>query len=326
MRALRFVEPNAVSVDEVEVPGIGRDEVLVAARSVGICHSDFDLLAGRYIIPVEFPVIPGHEWSGEVVEVGPDVSGYEPGDRVVGECVIGQDHFGFSISGAAAEYFVAKPSWLHRLPPSLSFTQGALVEPFSCGYNALTRVGGADASDTVVVFGAGPIGLGVTAAAAALGSRTIVVEPARVRADLAVELGAETAVDPGAAPVATQIAELTGGRGATVVVEATGRPAVMADALEVVAHGGRVAYVGIDVGSTATARLGLIQSKELRISGVIGSPGVWPAALRFLDRTGIDLGRLVTGRFPVEQAADAMSAARDAARHVKVHLEFGEAA
>jgi L-iditol 2-dehydrogenase len=237
--------------------------------------------------------------------------------------VIGDDHFGFSTSGAAAEFFVAKPSWLHRLPSSLSFTHGALVEPFSCGYNALVRSGSADASDTIVVFGAGPIGLAVTAAAVALGACTIVVEPARVRADLALQLGAEAVVDPAAAPVIDQVAELTCGRGASLAVEATGRPAVMAEALDVVARGGRIAYVGIDVGSTAAARLGLIQSKELRISGVVGSPGVWPAALRFLERTGLDLSRMVTARFPVQRAEEALAAANDRANHVKVHLEFG---
>ena len=89
-----------------------------------------------------------------------------PGDRVVGECVIGADHFGFSISGAAAEFFVARPEWLHRLPDELSYTMGALVEPFSVAYYALVRAGGVDASDTVVVLGAGPIGLAVVAAAA----------------------------------------------------------------------------------------------------------------------------------------------------------------
>ena len=102
---------------------------------------------------------------------------FAPGDRVVGECVIGQEHFGFSISGAAAELFVAKEGWLHALPDELSWTQGALVEPFSCGYYATVRADNLDASDTAVVLGAGPIGLGVVAAAAARGVRVVVAEP-----------------------------------------------------------------------------------------------------------------------------------------------------
>ena len=103
MRALQYVDRGRAEVVELPVPDIADDEVLVAARSVGVCHSDIDLLEGRYIIPFSYPLIPGHEWSGEVAAVGSKVSEFAPGDRVVGECVIGEDHFGFSISGAAAE-------------------------------------------------------------------------------------------------------------------------------------------------------------------------------------------------------------------------------
>jgi L-iditol 2-dehydrogenase len=323
MKALRFLAPDTASVDEIEQPRIAADEVLVAARSVGICHSDIELLEGRYIIPFRYPITPGHEWAGEIVETGSAVTGFAPGDRVVGECVIGADHFGFTISGAAAEYFVAKPAWLHKLPDSLSFTDGALVEPFSCGYHALMRAGNVNASDTVVVFGAGPIGLGVTAGAAALGARTITVEPAPSRAKAAEALGAEATIDPATGPVAEQVRALTGGHGGTVVVEATGRPSVMADALEAAAHRARIAYVGIDVGASAPAKLGLIQSKELRITGVIGSPGVWPETLRFLARSGLDLSHLVTARFPIEDAEAAIAASRDTAENIKVHLELG---
>src|SRR5438270_12537390 len=119
MKALVFEEPRCATVSEVDVPAIAPDEVLVRSRNVGICHSDFELFEGRYIIPISYPVIPGHEWSGAIVEVGHAVQGLRPGDRVVGECVVGpsgRDHFGFSISGANAEYFKARAEWLHKLP------------------------------------------------------------------------------------------------------------------------------------------------------------------------------------------------------------------
>src|SRR6478672_11728010 len=113
MKALQFTGPSAYAVNELDIPRIAEDEVLLASRSVGVCHSDIELLEGRYIIPFEYPVIPGHEWAAEVVQVGRSVRSLEVGDRVVGECVIGTEHFGFSISGAAADFFVAKESWLH---------------------------------------------------------------------------------------------------------------------------------------------------------------------------------------------------------------------
>src|ERR1043166_8710472 len=126
MKALVFEEPRNAAVRELDVPPIAPGEVLVRSRNVGICHSDFELYEGRYIIPVSYPIIPGHEWSGEIAEVGADVTTLRAGDRVVGECVVndGEDHFGFSISGADAEFFVAKASWLHRIPDEITWAQG----------------------------------------------------------------------------------------------------------------------------------------------------------------------------------------------------------
>lgn len=321
MKALRFSSENVAEVEELPVPEIAPDEVLIAARAVGICHSDIELLEGRYIIPFSYPIIPGHEWSGEVAKVGKDVQGFAAGDRVVGECVIGEDHFGFSISGAAAEYFVAKPQWLHKLPDSVSYTSGALVEPFSCGYYALMRAENVNASDVVVVLGAGPIGLGVVAAATGLGARTIAVDPSPQRRKAALSLGASSAVEPG--ELENVLNSEYGGRGADVVIEASGIPEVMATALKVAAHRGRIVYVGIDVGRSAAAELGLIQSKELAIRGSIGSPGVWPATLRFLANTSIDLGELVTKTLPLDEALIALKEAQDTRENIKVHLQIG---
>src|SRR4051812_47473883 len=180
MKALVFQGPRDAAVLDRDAPAIGPDDVLVRSRAVGICHSDFELLDGRYIIPVSYPIVPGHEWSGEVVEVGPEVEGLEPGDAVVGECVVGpagKDHFGFSIDGADAEYFKARGEWLHKLPEGTSHTIGALVEPFSVAYNAVLGAGGMDPSDTVAVIGGGPIGLLTVLAASATNARVVLVEP-----------------------------------------------------------------------------------------------------------------------------------------------------
>ena len=320
MKALQFVGDNRCQVNDVPVPEIAEDEVLLAGRSVGICHSDLELLAGRYIIPFEFPVIPGHEWSAEVVAVGKAVKGLGCGDRVVGECVIGRDHFGFSISGAAAEFFVAKEAWLHRLPDNVSWTQGALVEPFSCGYYATVRADNVDASDTAMVLGAGPIGLGVVAAAAGKGARVIVAEPTPARADLARALGADEVVDPTSEGFLEQVEELTLGAGASVVFEASGKLAAMATALDVAGFRARLVYIGIDVGGSVPARLGLFQSKELQARGIIGSPGVWPQTLRFLSRSGVDLSPLVTGSYPLARADEAVGAVLTDRAQVKVHV------
>jgi len=198
---------------------------------------------------------------------------------------------------------------------------GALVEPFSVAYYAIVRAGGVDASNTVAVLGAGPIGLAVAAAASAMGARTVVVEPSPERRTAALQLGASDAVTPEEAE--EFLRGITDGRGADVIVEASGRPEVMATALELVAFQGRIAYIGIDVGREAPAKLGLIQSKELRITGSIGSPGVWPETLRFLAASGIDLSPLVTQRFTADEALEALDAAQHPQTTIKAHVEFG---
>jgi len=320
MKALQFMSPNVMSVNEIAIPKIADDEVLLASRSVGICHSDIELLEGRYIIPFNYPIIPGHEWSAEVMEVGSKVSKLKAGDRVVGECVIGQEHFGFSISGAMAEFFIAKADWLHKLPENVSWTQGALVEPFSCGYYATVRAENMDASDTVAVFGAGPIGLGVIAAAAAKGARVIAIEPSADRAKIAQSLGAEIVIDPIRQNTKDAVMDATKGVGATIVIDASGRPEAMAQTLEVAAFHGRVVIIGISVGGKAETEMGLIQSKELQVRGIIGSPGVWPETIRFLSRTNLDLSKLVTSSFDISDADKAYQKVLTDKSQVKVHV------
>jgi L-iditol 2-dehydrogenase len=313
MKALVFEEPRRAVIQDLDMPQIAADEVLVRSRNVGICHSDFELYEGRYIIPVSYPIVPGHEWSGEVAEVGSAVTTLRPGDRVVGECVVnnGDDHFGFSIGGADAEYFVAKASWLHRIPEELSFAHGAFVEPFSVAYNATVAAGGIDASDSVAVIGGGPIGLLCTLAAATMGGTVTLIEPQAHRRALGLDIGAREAVEPGE----------TEGRRFDVVIEAAGVPAAMASAFPIAAHGARIVFVGIDIGGSAPVEIGLIQSKALQVRGIIGSAGMWPRTIRFMAASGLDPTPLLTATFPLGEGTAALDAARDTSRNVKVQIE-----
>ena len=323
MKALVFEQPQNAAVRDVDMPTMGADEVLVRSRNVGICHSDFELYAGKYIIPVSYPVIPGHEWAGEISEVGRDVTTLRPGDRVVGECVVnnGNDHFGFSINGADAEYLVAKASWLHRIPDELSFPHGAFVEPFSVAYNAAVAAGGIDASDEVAVIGGGPIGLLCVMTAAAMGGSVTLIEPLAHRRALGLEVGAKRAIDPGAGPLSDQVMEATHGRGYDVVLEAAGVPAAMASAFPIAAQGGRIVLLGIKVGGTAEVEIGLVQSRVLQVRGIIGSAGLWPRTIRFMATSGVDPTPLLTATFPLGEGAAALDAARDTSRNVKVQIE-----
>jgi L-iditol 2-dehydrogenase len=323
MRALVFTAPGQAEVVDVACPEPGPGEVLVRSRVVGVCHSDLELLAGRYIIPIRYPIIPGHEWAGEVAAAGPGVEGFRAGDPVVGECVVGpggRDHFGFSISGAAAEHFIARAEWLHKIPPHLTFTQGALVEPFSVAYAAV-RTGVIDPSDRVAVLGGGPIGLLSAMAAVGRNAAVMLIEPRPDRRAKGLELGVSHAIDPAAGDLPEQVRELTDGRLFDVVIESAGHPEAMAQALTIAGDHGRIVYVGIDVGSKVPAELGLIQARSLRIQGIVGSAGVWPQAIRFLGSGVVDPSPVVTARYPLGTAVEALGAASLGSGNIKVHIE-----
>ena len=325
MKATIFTATETIKVLDRDVPPIGPDEVLVKSMAVGICHSDIELLEGRYILPFSYPIVPGHEWAGEVAKTGGDVSGLAPGDRVVGECVVnagGKDHFGFTISGAMADYFVVKAEWLHKIPNSMSWTMGALVEPFSVAYNA-TFVSRVDPADRVAVLGGGPIGLMTALAAKGRGAQVTVFEPQEFRRKKALELGIEFALDPDSSADQKKAVQLTGGDLFDVVLETAGHPKAMANALELAGHGARIVYVGIDVGGTALASMGLIQAKSLEIRGIIGSMNVWPQTIRFLSSGVVDPSPIVSDHFAQSDCVEAFAMSRSGGKTTKVHVEMG---
>ncbi|MBB3148794.1 L-iditol 2-dehydrogenase [Phyllobacterium trifolii] len=324
MKALVFEAPEKPVIADMPMPEVAPTEVLVRTKAVGICHSDYELLAGRYIIPIAYPVTPGHEWAGEIVEVGQAVKGFKVGDRVVGECVVRTPerlhHFGFSLSGADREFFTVNPEWLHKLPDAVDNKRAALIEPFTCGFYAVLRSGGTNASETVVVSGGGTIGLVSAAAAIGMGARVIVIDPLSTRRDVALKLGADVVIDPSDGGAAEKVREFTGGHGADLVIEASGHDASLAAAFDYAREEGRMSMVGINIGRKVPVNIGQIQMKNLTVKGCIGSPGVWPAAIRFLERTGLDLSPIQTHDFALTEAVEAFAFGQDATRSIKITL------
>jgi len=325
MKALVFNEPRNAVVTQVDMPSMSENEVMIRSRRVGICHSDYELLAGQYIIPIAYPVTPGHEWVGEIIDVGKNVTGLNRGDRVVGECVIQTPerihHFGFSMDGADREYFTARPEWLHKLPDAVNDANGAMIEPFTCGYYAVLRNGAVNAAQTVVISGGGTIGLVSAAAAIGMGARVIVIDPVPLRRDIAKRLGADATVDPTVGDPIEAVQELTKG-GADLVIEASGHAASLANVFDYARNEGRVSMVGINIGQKFPVELGKIQIKDLTVRGCIGSPGVWPAAIRFLERTGIDLSPITTHNFSLDDALKALELGKNPQAAIKVTLEM----
>ncbi len=337
MKAVVFTEPNKLEVREAPDPQIGPDEVLVQPKRCGICGSDYDLLEGEYILPISYPVIPGHEWSGVVVEAGKQVKDFRTGDRVVGECAVGcgacklcksgyvnccpvGDHFGFTLDGAMAEFVKVKAAWLHKLPHNLSLKEGALIEPFTVGYYSICAIGRVDGGDTVLVSGGGTIGLSALIAAKGMGARVILAEPLSNRRNLAKELGAEAVVDPYQEDFVEKVKDLTRGEGADVVIEAAGVDDSLKTVLDLAGYAARVSFVGINLKETLPVGLGKIQKKGLNVKGIVGSPYVWEKALKFLSQVKPNLSLVNTHEFTIDEAKQAFGLARKADQCVKVQL------
>src|SRR5205814_10542833 len=147
------------------------------------------------------------------------------------------------------------------------------------------------------------------------------IEPQAHRRTLGLEIGARQAIDPTDGSLFEQVAELTRGRGFDVVIEAAGVPAAMASAFPIAGPGARIVLVGLDVGGSPPVETGLVQSKALRVRGIIGSAGLWPRTIRFMATSGVDPTPLLTATFPLGEGTAALDAARDTSRNVKVQIQ-----
>lgn len=342
MRAVVTVEPHRMEVQDVPPPPTpGPGEALVRVEAVGLCGSDLHLFSGEHPYS-HFPNRQGHEFSGIVEAFGQDPPGrLRVGERVAVEplracgtcfpcrrgranCCVRIEVLGAQVPGALVDRIVVPTATLHPVG-DLSAEQAALVEPISIGYWAVVR-GDVMAGDTVVVFGAGPIGQAILLASVDRGARVLVADRIQSRLELARTLGAERVVDVGRDRIADDVGEWTGGDGPAVVFEATGVPAVIRSAIDLVAPSGRVVIVGL---SQQDVSLPVVEftRKELTVLGSRNSSGIFPQAVDLVRRQRDRASLLITHRFPVERAAEAMVFALEhPAEAEKVMVMFGNEA
>ncbi len=341
MKAAVTVAPRRMEVREVPEPVAGPDEAVVRVEAVGLCGSDLHLYLGDHPYAT-YPQIQGHEFAG-IVEAfgGPYAGPLRVGDRVAVEplrpcgacypCRHGRPNccthlavLGAHVPGALTERLAVRAGTLYAasgLDPEL----GALVEPISIGLHAVGR-GAVTADDHVVVFGAGPIGQAILLAAADRGARVLVVDRLPARLELARRLGAHAVVDATAEAPAEAIAAWTGGDGAGVVFEATGVPAVIRSAVAVVASAGRIVIVGL---STQEVSLPVVEftRKELTVLGSRNNAGIFGEAVDLVRRRQEQVRALITHRFPLDDAPQALAFALEHPAEVeKVIIRIGGAA
>jgi threonine dehydrogenase-like Zn-dependent dehydrogenase len=332
-------------VGDIPVPEPGPSEVLVKVKACGVCGSDLHMLqtdADGYMLsadPAKLPVVLGHEFSGVVEALGPGAQGLRPGEPVCvesgqwcGHCVpcragiFGQcsnlNEHGFSLDGGFTEYVLTKPQYCWSIGSLIvaakdadaGFEAGALVEPLSVVYNALfVRAGGFLPGSDVAIFGAGPIGLACIVMARFAGAGTIVaLDTVAERRELAVQLGADSSLDPVAIArdgqdVADAIRDRTGGAGVAVSIEAAGAGRLTFPVLErAMALGGKIVQVGVGAGQTPVTMI-TMQTRNANIYGAMGSSGfgIFPAVIRLIATGRLPASALVTARYPLARVLEA---------------------
>jgi L-iditol 2-dehydrogenase len=326
-----FLEgPKHVELKRVPVPEPKADQILVRAKSIGVCGSDVHYYQhGRMgpFAPTE-PLVLGHESAGEVVECGAAVHGFSVGDRVAlepgipcGSCEqCKRGHYNLCPSvyfmgsapnqhGAFREYVAWDPRMAYHLPADVSFEEGALLEPLAAASYAV-RLGGVAPGQTVAVFGCGPIGLLIARMARVAGAARILVsdvEPARL--EKAGGFGATAVYDTRTADFPAEVHAATAGEGADVVFEAAGVPRCHQMSLDAAARGGTVVFVGWLADGDLSLNLHAIGTKELTVRGMFRYRNVYPEAIRLVSSGRVDLKPLITGRYPLSRVVDALEEA-----------------
>ena len=338
MKAAVLHDVHDLRVQDLPDPEPASNEVLIRVEAAGLCGTDVHMWEGTNQEGT-FPFVPGHEWSGEVVEVGKDVKMVSIGDRVVAEvpipchicdnCKDGMEPnmcpdfelYGFSWEnpGGMAEYTLAREERLFKIPDNVSYEEASLVEPVSVAYHGVWGSGGGAAPhDRVVVFGAGPIGLFAMLSCKASGAPVIVVEPQPFRRRMARDLGADVTLDPTDGNLVEQVLDHTGGRGATMVLECSGSNGALAATLDVIAKQGWIVLIGQSAGRKIPIEIGQAIFQRTTIVGSSGSPYFFPKTLTFMSRRLVDLMPVVTHRFPLSQVLDAFELGKSGADCAKI--------
>ncbi len=316
-------------------PGWG--EALVRVRAVGICATDLHLLDGSQRFD-RIPQVLGHEIAGVVESVGGGVSSDWVGSRVIVDPVIGCGmcpycHAGRKLlckaggelgttggDGGYAEYVTVPAANLYRWPETLSFEEGAIMEPLNCTWGAFLKAQ-AQPGESVLIFGSGPAGLLFLALARTSGCTPVfMIGRGEVRLGLAKRFGATETWVYRDADLKEKVLQATGGKGPDIVVEASGANTAVGQAFEWVRPGGRVVLYGVSGTGQPNILSDRIVQKDLQVVAGIGSPLLWDRGVQLAAGGLIDFRSLVTHQFPLEKAEEALATARDGDRAIKVVL------
>jgi L-iditol 2-dehydrogenase len=343
MKAVRIIGYEQAVYTDIPVPVPAVDELLVKVMRVGVCHSDVEVFRqelGIYRAGKAFlPITVGHEWAGEVVQVGDQVRGFETGERVTGECGMGcgkcalcreglhnicpdRVEMGvFNRDGAYAEYLTVPARHAHHLF-DLTYQQGALVEPCTVGL-WIARRAEIHPGDRVAVIGCGTVGLNAVQTARLFGAeRVAAVSRSQFKLDLAQKMGADTLINLSGQPVAEAAETVKKDQDFNVVIEATGVAEGATLALRTAAPRGRVVITGVFEKELQAIDLNTIMPKELTVIGSLGGPTVFDEAIELIRKGQLQVLPINTHTLKLSEGPQALAmVAHGQPDMVKVHLD-----
>ncbi len=336
MKAAAFRRQNEMEIVDAPVPTAAPGDVVLKVHDCGICGSD--LHACQYGMGMHAGSIMGHEFCGEIREIGAGVDGFRIGERVAGlpfafcgECdrckngmaVHCRNLKGLGLGqlpGAYAEFVACPAASLFKLPDSISSRDGALVEPLSVGLHAIKR-SRLRAGMTVLVMGAGPIGLATLTWAKGKGATVVVSEIAQGRGELALRLGADIIVNPRVQNPADKVRELTG-RDPELILECIGIKGTLGEAIRMVAPRGEVVVVGVCMETDEIQPLqGILREAEVKFA-LAYDPADFDETIEALANGTIRPQPMVTDIIGVQQVPEMFQALRHPGNHAKVLVEF----
>ncbi|MGI4945806.1 MAG: zinc-binding alcohol dehydrogenase family protein [Janthinobacterium lividum] len=337
MVAIAVEQPHRLVLRDAVPEAVGEDDVLVAVRCAGICGSDMHILHGTNPFAL-YPRIIGHEMAGVVEAVGAGVRSVKPGDHVVVDPVVACGHchpcrigrpnvcahlqvFGVHRDGGFRDRLVVPQANAILVSTELPFAVAALAEPLSIAANVLSRTG-CDPTDTVLIYGAGTVGVTVLQVARMFGARCIVADPDAARLERARSFGADVVLRSGVDDIPAAVAGELDGLGPSVVIDGAGVPALLAEACRVAAPAGRIGLLGFSPEPTSVVQQQIV-SKELTLVGSRLNRRLLPEVVSWLETGRLKPAAMITQSFA---AADARAAfdlvENEPERTIKVQLAF----
>ena len=333
MKALIKDKPvRGATFTDRPIPKIGNDDLLVKVHAAAICGTDIHIYQWNEYASsrIKLPLLFGHEFSAEVVEVGKNVANFRIGDRVAAEthvpcghcyqCSTGLQHIckdmkilGVHMNGAFSEYSILPAVCAWKLDPALSYEMGATMEPFGISVHAMSKT--KPAGKKVVVFGCGPIGIYAQMVAKLSGAEYVIgVDFTKERLDLACKMGTDIVLNAKEVNIVDEVDKITKGFGADIVVELTGNKSVLNEATQTLRRGGEIVLVGLFSGPVEWDIVNNVIYKEANVYGVTGRImwDTWWTAQSMILSGKIDVSPVITHRFDLEDYDKAFQLAESA--------------